>query len=59
MPWEAKHYTDLAREFDYQILFLNFEPRKFDSHLKSAKAKIPKGRNRKRTLTEMVENYIF
>lgn len=36
-PWETKPYTDLAREYGYRIVFLNFLPRELAKHIESQK----------------------
>lgn len=36
-PWQTKPYTDAAREQGYQIIFLNFAPRKLEMHIESQK----------------------
>lgn len=34
-PWETKPYTDLARQYAYKIVFLNFYPRELVKHIES------------------------
>ena len=33
LPWEAKPYTDSARKYNYQIVFMNFTPRELYKHV--------------------------
>lgn len=33
MPWQSRPYTDLARAYGYQIIFLNLSPRKLEKHV--------------------------
>ena len=35
VPWQSETYTQKAREFDYNILFLDFKPRDKKEHLKA------------------------
>lgn len=35
--WQSKPYTDMAREFGYKILLIDFKPRKLKQHLKAQK----------------------
>ncbi len=34
-PWQTKPYTDLAREYGYQIVFITFDPREIEKHVES------------------------
>lgn len=33
LPWQSQPYTDVARQYQYRILFLNFLPRELEKHL--------------------------
>lgn len=33
LPWQSQPYTDAARAYNYQVLFLNFLPRELEKHL--------------------------
>lgn len=33
MPWQSRPYTDLARAYGYQIIFLNLSPRELEKHV--------------------------
>jgi len=34
-PWQTKPYTDLARKYNYNVLFITFEPREIEKHVAS------------------------
>lgn len=34
-PWQTHPYTELARQFSYQIVFITFEPRTLKKHIES------------------------
>ena len=34
-PWHAEPYTDLARQYGYQVVFLNMTPRELSKHVQS------------------------
>ena len=34
-PWQTKPYTDVARDYGYRIIFLNFFPRELEKHIES------------------------
>ena len=34
-PWQTKPYTDLARKYNYNVLFITFEPRELEKHVAS------------------------
>ena len=34
-PWQTKSYTDMAREYGYQIIFITFNPREIEKHVAS------------------------
>jgi hypothetical protein len=34
-PWQTEPYTSVARQFGYQILFMNFYPRELEKHIQS------------------------
>ncbi|MFP6246106.1 hypothetical protein ACLGDP_06505 [Helicobacter pylori] len=33
--WQSKTYTDMAREFGYKILLIDFKPRELELHLEA------------------------
>ncbi|WP_080367521.1 AAA family ATPase [Helicobacter pylori] len=35
--WQSKPYTDMAREFGYKILLIDFKPRELELHLEAQK----------------------
>ncbi len=34
-PWQTKSYTELAREYDYKIIFITFDPRELEKHVEA------------------------
>jgi len=36
-PWQAEPYTDLARKYNYQIVFITLDPRELEQHIESQK----------------------
>ena len=36
-PWQTEPYTDLARKYKYQILFITLDPRELEKHVESQK----------------------
>jgi predicted kinase len=36
-PWQAEPYTKLAREYNYNIIFISLNPRELDKHIASQK----------------------
>lgn len=34
-PWQTEPYTNLAREYNYNILFITFNPRELEQHIES------------------------
>jgi len=36
-PWQTKPYTDLARKYDYKIIFITFDPREIEKHVEAQK----------------------
>ncbi len=36
-PWQTKSYTELAREYDYKIIFITFDPRELEKHVEAQK----------------------
>ncbi len=57
MPWEVENYTKLARDYGYQVVLINFEPREYKEHLKVAKSKIKSKNEREKVVRRMLENY--
>jgi len=33
VPWQTKRYTDIARKYNFQIIFITFEPRELKKHI--------------------------
>ncbi|WP_208335070.1 DUF1887 family protein [Campylobacter sp. US33a] len=40
LPWQCKAYTDLARLYDYKIVFLNIEPKSLEEHMETQKVTV-------------------
>ena len=36
-PWQTEPYTDLARKYNYQIVFITLDPRELEKHIESQK----------------------
>ena len=36
-PWQSEPYTKLAREYDYQILYITLDPREIEKHVEAQK----------------------
>ena len=36
-PWQTEGYTDLARKYNYQIIFITLDPRELEKHVESQK----------------------
>lgn len=35
LPWQCESYTECARQFGYQVIFLNFQPRRLEDHVRA------------------------
>ena len=51
-PWEAKPYYNMAKQFEYKVLLLDFAPRSIDDILKTQTHSVPK-----EVLESMLERY--
>ena len=36
-PWQSEPYTELARKYNYQIIFITLDPRELEKHVESQK----------------------
>lgn len=54
LPWQCKDYTDLARLYDYKIVFLNIEPKSLEEHMETQKVTLqnPSAHNVPRDILE-------
>lgn len=54
LPWQCKDYTDLARLYDYKIVFLNIEPKSLEEHVETQKVTLqnPSAHNVPRDILE-------
>ena len=56
-PWEAKVYYNMAREFNYKIILMNFKPRDLEEHFKDQNNEEYKHNIPKDILKSMLDRY--
>ena len=42
LPWQSEPYTNLARKYDYQIIFISLDPRDLEKHVLAQQVTIEK-----------------
>jgi len=56
-PWEAKVYYNMAREFHYKVILMNFKPRDVEAHFQDQNNEAYKHNIPKEILEAMLERY--